>query len=134
MFDELVGPADAHDRCRDAAIAKQFQHRRTVATHERVIFEGDDHVSGSAPNVEIVAVNTMVKHALGQSAYKDRVLECAAAVEAIRARYPRVESLRLMMGRMPASPPEPAPAADAPPPVNESAPALAEASEPEARA
>ena len=45
-------------------------------------------------NVEILAVNTMVKHALGQSAYKDRVRECAAAVEAIRTRFPQVERLR----------------------------------------
>ena len=41
-----------------------------------------------------VAVNTMVKHALAGSAYKDRVAECAAAVEGIRWRYPQVESLR----------------------------------------
>jgi len=51
-------------------------------------------------NVEILAVNTMVKHALGQSAYKDRVRECGAAVEAIRARYPQVESLRDVDARM----------------------------------
>jgi galactokinase len=51
-------------------------------------------------NVEILAVNTMVKHTLGQSAYKDRVRECAAAVEAIRARYPQVESLRDVDGPM----------------------------------
>jgi galactokinase len=35
------------------------------------------------PDVEIVAVNTMVKHELGQSAYRDRVRECAEAVAAI---------------------------------------------------
>jgi len=52
------------------------------------------------PNVEIVAVNTMVKHALGQSAYKDRVRECAAAVDAIRARYPQVKNLRDVDGAM----------------------------------
>ncbi len=40
-------------------------------------------------NVEIVAVNTMVKHDLGASAYRDRVAECRRASEAIR-----VESLR----------------------------------------
>jgi phospholipid/cholesterol/gamma-HCH transport system substrate-binding protein len=43
---------------------------------------------------------------------------------------PRTESLRLMMGRMPASPPEPAPALVEPPPLKASAPALVEASEP----
>jgi len=42
----------------------------------------------------LVAVNTMVKHALSGSAYRDRVAECAAAVEGIRKRYSNVESLR----------------------------------------
>jgi galactokinase len=41
-----------------------------------------------------VAVNTMVKHALAGSAYRDRVAECAAAVEGIRKMFPAVESLR----------------------------------------
>jgi galactokinase len=45
-------------------------------------------------SVTFVAVNTMVKHALAGSAYKERVAECAAAVEGIRARFPGVESLR----------------------------------------
>jgi len=40
--------------------------------------------------VEILAVNTMVKHELGQSAYRDRVRECAEAVAAIGS----VSSLR----------------------------------------
>ena len=40
-------------------------------------------------NLAIVAVNTMVKHQLGQSAYRQRVAECAAA-----ARDLPVESLR----------------------------------------
>jgi galactokinase len=44
--------------------------------------------------VEILAVNTMVKHELGQSAYRDRVRECGEAVEAIRRRKPEVASLR----------------------------------------
>ncbi len=45
--------------------------------------------------VEIVAVNTMVKHELGQSAYRERVAECALAVEEIRAGgAKKVESLR----------------------------------------
>jgi galactokinase len=35
-----------------------------------------------------------VKHALAGSAYKDRVAECAAAVEGIRKVFPAVESLR----------------------------------------
>ena len=41
-----------------------------------------------------VAVNTMVKHALAGSAYKDRVAECAEAVKAIRQSLPSVASLR----------------------------------------
>jgi galactokinase len=49
---------------------------------------------GLPAGIEILAVNTMVKHELGQSAYRQRVAECAAAVEAIRERNPRVESLR----------------------------------------
>jgi galactokinase len=44
--------------------------------------------------VAFVAVNTMVKHALAASAYRDRVVECAAAVEGIRGMFPAVESLR----------------------------------------
>jgi galactokinase len=44
--------------------------------------------------ITFLAVNTMVKHALAGSAYKERVQECAAAVEAIRSRYPEVASLR----------------------------------------
>ena len=44
--------------------------------------------------ITFVAVNTMVKHALAGSAYKERVQECAAAVEGIRSRYPEVASLR----------------------------------------
>ncbi|MDE3199051.1 MAG: galactokinase [Acidobacteriota bacterium] len=45
-------------------------------------------------NVEIVAVNSMVKHELGASAYRTRVEECAIAVECIRQRFPEVRSLR----------------------------------------
>jgi galactokinase len=41
-----------------------------------------------------VAVNTMVKHELASSAYKARTEQCAAAVDLVRRRHPRVESLR----------------------------------------
>jgi galactokinase len=41
-----------------------------------------------------IAVNTMVKHALGATAYRDRVRECAQAVAGIQAAYPDVRSLR----------------------------------------
>jgi len=45
-------------------------------------------------DVRILAVNSMVKHQLGQSAYRQRTEECAAAVEIIRTRYPQTRSLR----------------------------------------
>jgi galactokinase len=41
-----------------------------------------------------VAVNTMVKHALAGSAYRDRVQECADAVKALKQRFPEIDSLR----------------------------------------
>ena len=40
--------------------------------------------------IAFVAVNTMVKHALAGSAYRERVRECAAAVEGISAQFPEV--------------------------------------------
>jgi len=52
------------------------------------------------PNVEIFAVNSMVKHELGQSAYRERTEQCAAAVAAIRTHYPEVQSLRDVDARM----------------------------------
>jgi galactokinase len=45
-------------------------------------------------DIEIVAVNSLVKHELGASAYRTRVAECAIAVDAIRRRFPEVKSLR----------------------------------------
>ncbi len=45
-------------------------------------------------DVAIIAVNSMVKHELGASAYRNRVEECAIAVDAIRRRFPGVHSLR----------------------------------------
>jgi galactokinase len=44
--------------------------------------------------IAFLAVNSMVKHALSGSAYANRVRECATAVEALRARFPQVSSLR----------------------------------------
>lgn len=41
-----------------------------------------------------VAVNSMVKHALASSAYKQRTQECAQAVEILRQSFPGVASLR----------------------------------------
>ncbi len=54
-----------------------------------------DHQLVKLPDgVAFVAVNTMVKHALAGSAYKDRVAECAAAVAAIQQKFPSAASLR----------------------------------------
>jgi galactokinase len=54
-----------------------------------------DHEAIRLPEgIEIVAVNSMVKHALGESAYKERTEQCAAARDAIRRLDPSVDSLR----------------------------------------
>jgi len=54
-----------------------------------------EHETVALPaGAEILAVNTMVKHELGQSAYRNRVRECGEAVEAIRRRRPETASLR----------------------------------------
>ena len=44
--------------------------------------------------LSIIAVNSMVKHELGNSAYRERVAECQTAVAAIAKIAPRVQSLR----------------------------------------
>jgi galactokinase len=44
--------------------------------------------------IAFAAVNTMVKHALAASAYKERVAECAEAARGVQLRYPEVRSLR----------------------------------------
>ncbi|HVN03188.1 MAG TPA: galactokinase family protein, partial [Bryobacteraceae bacterium] len=44
--------------------------------------------------IAFLAVNTMVKHELSGSAYKERTEQCAAAVEIVRQRHAQVESLR----------------------------------------
>lgn len=45
-------------------------------------------------DVAIVAVNSMVKHELGGSAYRDRVAECGQALAHIQMSHPEVRSLR----------------------------------------
>jgi galactokinase len=45
-------------------------------------------------NVSIIAVNSMVKHELGSSAYRERVAECAQAVQFIRRSHSSVKTLR----------------------------------------
>jgi galactokinase len=54
-------------------------------THEDVPLPDD---------VQIIAVNSLVKHELGTSAYRERVAECAEAVAAIQKFDPAVQSLR----------------------------------------
>ena len=44
--------------------------------------------------VAIYAVNTMVKHELSASAYRERVDECATATDAIAREFPEVQTLR----------------------------------------
>jgi galactokinase len=47
------------------------------------------------PDVSVIAINSMVKHELGSSAYRERVAECKAAVEALQqAVDPDIKSLR----------------------------------------
>jgi galactokinase len=46
------------------------------------------------PEIALVAVNTMVKHENGTSAYRDRVAECRRAVESIAIHRREVQSLR----------------------------------------
>jgi galactokinase len=48
----------------------------------------------------IIVVNSLVKHELGDSAYKTRVRECAEAVHAIQQAHPEVRSLRDVPSRM----------------------------------
>ncbi len=45
-------------------------------------------------SVRIIAVNSLVKHELGTSAYRERVAECKEAVAALQALDPKIESLR----------------------------------------
>jgi galactokinase len=45
-------------------------------------------------NALLLAVNSMVKHELAGSAYRDRVAECKAAVEQVHRVHPEVASLR----------------------------------------
>ena len=54
-----------------------------------------EHETVKLPDgVEFLAVNTMVKHALASSAYRQRTEECAAAVRALQSRFAEVKSLR----------------------------------------
>jgi galactokinase len=46
------------------------------------------------PGLQVIAVNSMVKHELASSAYSQRVAECAQAVAELQAFQPGVKSLR----------------------------------------
>jgi galactokinase len=53
------------------------------------------HIEVALPsNLSVVAVNSMVKHELVSSAYSQRVAECRAAVEELRAFQPGAQTLR----------------------------------------
>ena len=52
------------------------------------------HKDVRLPQAAIIAVNSMVKHDLGESAYPRRVQECATAVRALQQKYPNTKSLR----------------------------------------
>jgi galactokinase len=54
----------------------------------------ENEAVGLPGDVEIIAVNTMIKHELAQSHYRERTHECAAAVGAIHRLDPTVSSLR----------------------------------------
>jgi galactokinase len=54
----------------------------------------ENEVVGLPENIEIIAVNTMIKHELSHSAYRERTRECAAAVDAIHRLDRMVSSLR----------------------------------------
>ena len=45
-------------------------------------------------DLSFLAINSMVKHELGASAYRQRVAECADAVRQIQVKHPEVKSLR----------------------------------------
>ena len=45
-------------------------------------------------NISIVAVNSMVKHELGSSVYRQRVVECQEALKMIESKHPEVASMR----------------------------------------
>jgi galactokinase len=54
-----------------------------------------EHETVKLPDgVVFLAVNSMVKHALASSAYRQRTEECAAAVRALQSRFAEVKSLR----------------------------------------
>jgi galactokinase len=46
------------------------------------------------PGASLVVINSLVKHALGESAYAERVRECSEAVTILQRAYPEVQSLR----------------------------------------
>ena len=64
----------------------------TPAVTKPVAAPSNDSVGTALDDPELR--DSMVKHALGQSAYRERTEQCAAAVRAIGVRYPDTRSLR----------------------------------------
>ena len=44
VFDELVGPADAHNRLLNGKVVEFFKDRAAKAAHEHVIFQRENHI------------------------------------------------------------------------------------------
>jgi galactokinase len=105
LGDQKIEPLRLAELCRAAEVGfvgtpcgimdqfvSVFAHENAALLIDCRTLEGQ--AVGLPPSVEILAVNSMVKHALGQSAYKLRTEECAAAVDAFRHVDPAVASLR----------------------------------------
>lgn len=45
-------------------------------------------------SIAIVAVNSMIKHDLGVSVYRERVAECSSVLAALKEKFPTIQSLR----------------------------------------
>lgn len=78
-------------------IMDQFASLQGVADHAILIDCRDlsfKAVPVSVEGCEWVLLNSKVSHQLAESAYVDRVKECAEAVKIVQSRYPEVESLR----------------------------------------
>lgn len=78
-------------------IMDQFASLQGIADHAILLDCRDlsfQAVPVEVPGCEWVLLNSKVSHQLAESAYVERVKECAQAVELVRTRYPQVQSLR----------------------------------------
>ena len=105
LGDQKIDPLSLAQLCRRAEVGFVgmpcgiMDQYVSVFAREHAALEIDCRSLTSDPvdlpeDIEILAVNSMVKHALGQSAYKQRTEECAVAVDMIRRVDPFVSSLR----------------------------------------